>query len=312
MLVAAMLLAAAPADPKTFELQGHLQPPGRAAVSLYGATSPFSSSTLADHRGRFLFRRLLPGPYTVAVFLPGRGEGRRTIEVGPGSAGARGKVTIHIDLSDSRLVSDQVLRRRNLVSARELAIPEQAHREYANAQKKLSRRDTAGAIAHLEQAVRLAPQFAVAWNNLGTIAYQSRNFRQAETHFRQSLEQDPEAFEPLVNLGGVLLTLEQMDEALQYNQYAVLVRPQDALANSQLGMNYFYLADLDRALKHLTTARSLDPAHFSHPQLLIAEIHLRRNNPAAAAAELEDFLRRHPDWPQAAQMRENIAKLRRE
>src|SRR5574341_1349446 len=41
--------------------------------------------------------------------------------------------------------------------------------------------------------------------------------------------------------------------------------------------------DRDRALKYLSTAKSLDPAHFSHPQLLLAEIHQRRRNHAAAA-----------------------------
>jgi Tfp pilus assembly protein PilF len=60
----------------------------------------------------------------------------------------------------------------------------------------------------------------------------------------------------------------------------------------------------------LEKARQVDPAHFSHPQLVLAEIHLRRGEKAAAAEAMEDFLAHHPDWPQAAKMREKIADLR--
>jgi tetratricopeptide (TPR) repeat protein len=295
---------------RTFDLEGQIHPKARAGVYLHGSTSPFQASTLSDGRGRFQFRKLAAGAYTIVVFVPGRGETRRTIDVGPGLADARGRVPLTVEVVESKLVVDDSVRRKNLISVRELSISDQARREYNDAQKKLGRRDVEGAIGHLERAVKLAPQFSAAWNNLGTIAYQTRQFPQAESHFRRALEADPEAYEPAVNLGGVLLTLEKPQEALSYNLYCTLQRPNDALANSQLGMNYFYLGDLERALKYLNTAKGLDPGHFSHPQLLLVEIYLRRNDPAAAAAEMEDFLRHHPDWPAAAKMREAIAKLR--
>jgi len=63
-------------------------------------------------------------------------------------------------------------------------------------------------------------------------------------------------------------------------------------------------------VKYLERARKLDPAHFSHPQLFLAEIHLRRGEKEQAALVLEDFLRYHPDYPQAEIMRRNIVKLR--
>ena len=84
----------------------------------------------------------------------------------------------------------------------------------------------------------------------------------------------------------------------------------DALANSQLGMAYFYSGQLDSAEKYLTAAKQIDPAHFSHPQILLAEIHLRRNEPEAAAGELQDLLKRHPDLPNASQIKEEVARLR--
>ena len=128
------------------------------------------------------------------------------------------------------------------------------------------------------EPLALAPQFSGSWNYLGTIAYQTGLYAQAETDFRQALEADPEAYAPLVNLGGVLINLDRRSEALECNLLAVRKSPSDALANSQLGMSYFYAGQLHAAEKYLTAAKQIDPAHFSHPQLLLAEIHLRRTS----------------------------------
>src|SRR5260370_9450675 len=56
-----------------FDLVGHIVPEVVASVSLHGATAPFESATLSDERGRFRFRKLAPGAYTLAVFQPARG-----------------------------------------------------------------------------------------------------------------------------------------------------------------------------------------------------------------------------------------------
>jgi tetratricopeptide (TPR) repeat protein len=242
--------------------------------------------------------------------MPSRGEARLTVEVGKGTADSHGKVALPLNLRDSDFVAADVLLRRHSVSARELAIPDKAMREYQDAQKDLARREVESAVKHLERSVQMAPQFAAAWNNLGTIAYQTEKYQRAEECFREALEQDPAAYEALVNLGGVLINLHKLDEAWEYNLHAVLLRPNDALANSQLGMTYFEEGRFDLALKYLERATEIDPTHFSHPQLLLAEIHLRRGEKWAAADALESFLKHHPDWPQAAKMRETIDSLR--
>ena len=75
-------------------------------------------------------------------------------------------------------------------------------------------------------------------------------------------------------------------------------------------MTYFELGQFDSAVKYLERARRIDPTHFSHPQLFLAEIHLRRGQKREAAGVLEDFLKHHPDYPQAETMRRNIVELR--
>jgi tetratricopeptide (TPR) repeat protein len=308
-LIAAALAAHAASD--SFELVGQVNPPGRASISLFGATTPFHTATITEENGRFQFKKLLPGAYTLSVFLPLKGEARQTVEVGPGTADDHGRVTLDLRLKESDFVYADSARRRHAVSAKDLAIPDKALREYDDARKDLAKHDAGSATRHLERAIELAPQFSAAWNEMGTIAYQTRQYARAEECFRESLRLDPQAFEPLVNLGGVLITRHKLEEAWQYNGYAVLARPSDALANSQMGLTYFEMGSFDLAVRHLEKARRADPAHFSHPQLVLAEIHLRRGEKAAAAEALEDFLSHHPDWPQAARMREQIGELRK-
>lgn len=289
-----------------YEVRGTLVPAARASVSLHGSTTPFNSSTLTGPDGRFRFKRIQPGVYTVIVFIPGRGEIRKTIDIGPSVADKKGRVELAIRLDESKMTPDH----SSLVSMRELSIPQSARDEYSKAARKLESRDVQGAIQHLNRAVELAPQFAAAWNHLGTIAYQTRRYEDAEKFFRRSLEADANAYEPLVNLGGVLATLGRFDEAWNFNLHAVLRRPNDALAQSQMGMTYFGLNRLDLAEKYLLEAVRLDPGHFSHPQLLLAEIYLQRGQKEKAANVLDDFLRRHPDWPLAEKMRDTISQLR--
>ena len=78
LLLAVLALAAFPAAP-IFDLSGQLRPPRRASISLFATKTPFTAATLSDAAGRFTFKKLPPDDYTVAVFIPGRGEARRSV-----------------------------------------------------------------------------------------------------------------------------------------------------------------------------------------------------------------------------------------
>lgn len=297
------------AHPAVFELSGQTAPPFGARVTLYGTATPFSATAFMDVAGRFHFNKLRPGLYTLSIFSRRRGEARRTVEIGPASADPKGRVSLRLELKDSDFVF-AATSNRQLISARQLAIPGSARRDYEEAQRDLGRRNPDAAVKRLERAVERAPQFSAAWNSLGVIAYQTQKYDRAEECFRKAVDADPRAYEPLVNLGGVMVSLHKLDEAMDYNLKAVLQRPNDALANAQLGLTYFMLRRYDLASKYLERTREIDPANMTYPQLLLFQIHVRRGERGAAASDLEDFLARHPDWPQAVKVRETIAGLR--
>jgi tetratricopeptide (TPR) repeat protein len=294
-----------------YELTGRIDPPAAVSIYLHGATAPFESSTASSADGRFRFHKLPSGTYTLVITTPARGEAVQTVELTPGTVDSKGHLDLVLRIDASHLESDGARTTGATVSATLLSVPDRARKEYDEAQRCLSRGDSDCASGRLHRAVEFAPQFAAAWNQLGTIAYQTRRYSDAETNFRQALDADPDAFEPLVNLGGVLLNLERPKEALPYNLRAVERRPNNALANSQLGLTYLALHDPDRAEKYLKIAIRIDPAHFSHPQLPLAGIYLQRGDRRSALEALRSFLKQHPDAPEAPGVRRQIAELSR-
>jgi tetratricopeptide (TPR) repeat protein len=290
---------------KILQEDGSPFPATKMEVVLHGAVTPYHAQTLAGPGGQFKFKKLPAGTYTLIVYIPRVGEQRKTVEVGPSFADL--KRVVEIKLLFGR---ENVLTKNQSVSAVELSVPERARKEFAQAQECTARQDIKGAIEHLKTAVEIAPQYVEAWNNLGTIAYQTKEFEQAEAHFREALKHDPESYFPLLNLGGTLLSMGRYEESLPLNAQVVEMKPGDALAQSQLGQNYFYLGQLDAAEKHLKEAKSLDPGNFSYPQLFLLQIYAKRNQVPEAISEMEEFLRLHPDSARAPRIRELRQKIR--
>jgi len=274
-------------------------------VYLHGAVTPFRSQTLSGPDGRFHFKKIPPGTYTLVVAVHHAGELSKTIEVGPSFADSKGRVTADLVFAESRPVE-----RDRTVSTAELSVPERARQEFIKARQCLAQRDIKGAVERLKKAVEMAPQFTTAWNELGTISYQTRQFQQAETYFREALKQDPVSYPPLVNLGGTLLSLNKLEEALPFNLAAVKAKPSDALAHSQLGQNYFFLGQAEHAETHLKQAKALDPSHFSHPQIILIEIYIRTKRLSAAVAEMEEFIKLHPDSDWTPKVRKLLETIR--
>ena len=280
-------------------------------VNLFSVESPYVDSTEVNTSGEFHFRWLTPGNYTIAIVRKGLGEVRRTVVVSSAVADKSGVVRATIPYTSSEAAANPS---GGVISVHQLSIPRSASVKYSDAQKRLAGRDPEGAVRSLEEAVAIAPHFSAAWNSLGVIAFQTGDDARAEILFRKALAAEPGAFEPLVNLGGVLLKKSAGEkdaaiDALLFNRSAVQERPEDALANAQLGMNYFKLDQFDQAEQYLLEAKRLDPAQFSQPQLFLAEIYARRGNRGAAIQELEDLLALRPDGPLSDSIRRNLAQL---
>jgi tetratricopeptide (TPR) repeat protein len=314
LLGACGLFAQSPNEPQKFELNGQVrlaqpQRPRRlvAYVALFGNTTPYSTYMWTDFSGKFKFKKVPPGSYSLHVELRRLGEKHLTVEVSPSLADRKSRIYHIITVEPSGSLAAR--QKPDVVSLRELSIPEKARSLSLGAEKKLSKNEIEKGIAMLERAVNLAPHFVAAINRLGTIFHMQKEFPKAEQYFREALEKDPTAYAPLVNLGGTLLALGRFQEALALNQRAVAARPLDALANAQLGLSYVNLKEDEKALGYLVRTKQLDPQHFTFPQLALADIYHRQKKTELALRELQEFVKLHPDDIQAKLIRKQIEQL---
>ena len=293
-----------------FTLTGEIHPgtdgalPGRRAlVILRGAHHSFHAQTWSDVGGRFRFKNLSAGVYVLSTQITGLGNARTSVDVSAALADPKGR--IHQILTLDPATAEQT----SQVSLAELSIPQSAWKRYTKAERLLGTGKVDQAIDLLEKTIASEPGFVHAFNTLGTIAYHREDYEQAEAHFRRALAVEPQAYPPLVNLGGALVTQGRFEEAVQVNQAAVRQRPNDPLANSQLGLSHWGLEKAQEAIQYLRRAKELDAAHFSYPQLALAQIFLALDDSERARLELEEFLRLHPDAKEAPKLRSLFPSL---
>ncbi len=302
--LAGMLVGAA-----TLSIHGTVEPRlDRGVAAISAVDSPFYDE-VPVRDSRFAFRRLVPGAYTLTVMDPEWGVTRMTVQVTPSFADASGRVRVDVDLNRSDVARSRRVEQQGTVSVAALKVSSKAKATRRKAQARLRKGDEAGGVALLLRAIEISPSYTEVWNELGTISYKAGRYLEAEERFRKALDYDPLAYAPMVNLGGALLSQNRFDEALSFNLMARSMQPADALANSQLGMNFFYKGQFQKAREFLLRAKEVDPSHFSFPQLFLAEIYAKQGKLLEARAELEGILRLYPDSPVKALVIDALRRL---
>ena len=308
-LAASVALACLQVSAESLALQGTVEPQlDRGVAAISAVESPFYDEAPVRN-SRFAFRGLEPGGYTLTVMDPRWGVTRKTVQVTPSFADASGQVRVQVDLEHTVAGRSKRIEQGAKVSVSALKVSAKARAARRKAQARLRRGDEDSGIALLLRAVEISPSYTEAWNELGTISYKAGRYVEAEERFRKALEQEPLAYAPMVNLGGALLSQNRFEEALSFNLMARSMQPEDALANSQLGMNFFYKGQLQKAREFLLRAKEVDPSHFSYPQLFLADIYAKQGKLGEARAELEETLRLHPDASVAVLARDALRRL---
>jgi tetratricopeptide (TPR) repeat protein len=92
------------------------------------------------------------------------------------------------------------------------------------------------AIAEYEAALRLKPASAGMHNNLATALAESGRLPEAIAHFEQAVQLDPDYADAHHNLGNAYLLSRRMSDAVREYEEALRLRPDDASARSGLEM----------------------------------------------------------------------------
>ena len=88
--------------------------------------------------------------------------------------------------------------------------------------------DYRAALAAVDRAVGLNPNYAEAWNNRGVIYWYQRDYRNAIASLQKAAEANPNYAQPWANLGRMMRALGQYDRAVAAYDRAIELAPEDA------------------------------------------------------------------------------------
>jgi tetratricopeptide (TPR) repeat protein len=118
--------------------------------------------------------------------------------------------------------------------------------------------DKQRAISLYEEMLRLDPDYAPGYINLGTIYFHLRQFARAEELYRQATEKDRGYVLAFFDLGNVLDELERPDESIAAYQRAVELAPRYADAHYNLALAFERKGERRAALRHWEAYVKLD------------------------------------------------------
>jgi tetratricopeptide (TPR) repeat protein len=144
-----------------------------------------------------------------------------------------------------------------------VTVPAEAHFNHGVCLAAQGKIDAAAALFHL--ALSLNPQYAGAWSNLGQIAEMRGRIEEAETHYRQAVEQAPADAAPHFNLARMLIAGRKYAEAIAVLQPVVgrdvPERPQYLFA---LATAHVLSGDVSTGRGYAIEARNLARARGRH------------------------------------------------
>lgn len=134
--------------------------------------------------------------------------------------------------------------------------------------------DLSTAIAKYRQILKLNPQLAPAYNNLGALYFKQGNFPKAAGVLKRALKVDPRMRSASVLLGMSLLHMSEYKKARPSLEAAVKEKPSDVHAQMLLVSDLTKLGDFKAAEDHLRRVVRLQ-ANDQHAWYLLARIYIQ-------------------------------------
>jgi tetratricopeptide (TPR) repeat protein len=157
------------------------------------------------------------------------------------------------------------------------------------------------ALADFNEAIRLEPTLVVAYNNRGCVRETIADMDGALADYHEALRLNPQYATAYMNRGNARTLLKDYQNALQDFDEAIRLDPEFAFAYYNRGLLFDQQGDLDQAIRDYTAAIRLSPKHLN-----------AYYNRAVAYEEKNDFVRANADYQKYLDLGgKNVAEVRR-
>jgi Tfp pilus assembly protein PilF len=196
------------------------------------------------------------------------------------------------------------------ISVTSMAAPKDAMRALEKAQK-IKAEKPAEAEKELNKAVKIYPQFAAAWTLLGDLHREHNDFNTARTDYEQAIAADPQFVNPNYGLAMIALQEKKWDDTIRLTEQVIKLNaaayPLAYFLNAAANYNS---QKFEPAEENAKKFKALDTQH-SHPEvcLLLSYLYSGRQDYAAAAGEIREYLTLAPSSPDAESLKNDVKRF---
>ena len=257
----------------------------------------------------FRFQGLITGEYYIHIDVEGFEEVQQAFEIRGGPTYVNVTLREKIGVT-ARGRSDFAGGNPNLIDLEALGVkhPEEAIEEFEKSLEDVRKGDTDRAIERLEKALRLAPDFYQARNNLGIQYQKLQRYEDAESEFREAHALNRNEAQPLINLGNLWLVQDDFQPAAIVLREAVRLDPTSAAALYYLGSALYKTAALEEAEGALVRAIELDPMS-AQARLMLVNVYMQQEEYKLALEQLDVYLEDSPAGDERKAVEELRARL---
>ena len=277
-------------------IDGETQPAARVRVNVRALTGGAVATTFTDSSGRFE----APAEGAGSVILAVQEQGYEPVEqrVDVGFAGTPGVV-----ITLRKLRRAPVDREGYTVSLRELKVPDKARRAYAKGVERLQKKDIEGSLDRFKEATHAFPDYYEAYYQIGLANLELRRGDEAEQALQRAIDLSGGGYaDPQFALGALLCDRQEYSEAERVLRRAIEVDANSWKGHLFLGQALFgqnRLEEAEKSGREVLLRRSDVPS----VHLLLANIHIRRQEYILGIKDLDTFLSMKPAGPSSDQAR---------
>ncbi|MBW2569757.1 MAG: tetratricopeptide repeat protein [Deltaproteobacteria bacterium] len=154
------------------------------------------------------------------------------------------------------------------------------------------------AIDHYLEALRIKPNYAEAHNNLGTALTKKGNYDEAILHFKKALKINSQLIEARNNLANLLFLQGKPDEAIFHYNEILKSNPEYVDAHYNLAYVLSFQEKLDEAVLHFKKAITIKP-EYAKAHYHLGKILMNQKKIKEAMFHFAETIRISPDYAEA-------------
>lgn len=194
------------------------------------------------------------------------------------------------------------------ISAADLAVPDNARKEFEAGQKALEAQDLDSGIAHLQKAIKLYDAFPQAYTMLGSAYVEQQKYSEAQAALQKAIQLDPKAIGAYIELGAAFNQMKKYAEAEKSLNQGLELDPDSAAGHYELAKTFMALGRWQDAEPHAVKALAQLP-NMPSIHVIMGNILLKKQDAQGALHEFQEYLRLAPNGSMAPAVRDIVVKI---